>query len=252
MIVQKWQFKRLDIAAEQLRRRLDAKNDFYQEKDDARLECASNKQLERDLRDMNHVSAEAKQVLTRLDAGIKTLEINHHHLERHLQRSGQVWQSLDDTLPDEKCNWQLTWEYEMYTPLSDGFDLDKRHLQNHATYIQDALVYLDSIRARWQLHLEGRRLQYGFNIQIMLLVLTFIASFTGIIAFITQNPKYITFFFQGLIDEPQQFIEMGHLLLIGVNVIILIFLLLPFFYLYMKLLWKKFRCFMRQQRESLF
>jgi len=247
LIMQKWQFKRLDIAARQLRQRLEAKNEFYQQKDDAQLECASDKQLEKDLRDMNRISADAKQVLARLDAGTKTLQINQHNLDRHLQRSGQVWRTLDDSTPsDDKYDWQLQWQSETDTPLLDGFDLSIRNLQNHATYIQDALTYLDSIRTRWQLHLDGRRLRYEFNIQITLVVLTFIAAFAGVIAFITQKPEDVAFLIKGLSDNPEQIIQIGHFLLIGISLLILIPFVLWFSYLGLKFLWNKSRCLLRQ------
>jgi len=206
-----------------------------------------NKQLEKDLRDMNRISADAKQVLARLDAGTKTLQINQHNLDRHLQRSGQVWRTLDDSTPsDDKYDWQLQWQSETDTPLLDGFDLSIRNLQNHATYIQDALTYLDSIRTRWQLHLDGRRLRYEFNIQITLVVLTFIAAFAGVIAFITQKPEDVAFLIKGLSDNPEQIIQIGHLLLIAICLLILIPFVLWFSYLGLKFLWNKSRCLLRQ------
>lgn len=111
------------------------------------------------------------------------------------------------------------------------------------------MAYLDGIRTRWQLHLDGRRLQYESHIQIMLLVLTFIASFTGVVAFITQNPEDVAFLLKGLSDNPEQITQIGHLLLIGINLLILIFFVLPFFYLYLKSQWKKFRCWLQQLWE---
>jgi len=246
LMMQKWQFERLDMAAYQLRQRLDLKNEFYQQIPDSRLECASNKKLGLDLRDMTQMDAEAKQVLARVDAGGKTLEINRENLERHLHRSEQIWAYLDETPADKKYGWQLAWKNETETPLLDGFDLDIRKLRNHATYIQDALTYLDGIRTRWQLHFEGRRLQYESNIQIILLLLTVIASFTGVVAFITQNPEDVAFLLKGLTDNPQKITQIGHLLLIGFNLLILIFFVLPFCYFYLKSRWKRLRCWLRQ------
>jgi hypothetical protein len=252
LMMQKWQFKRLDIAAYQLRQEIDSQNDRYQQVPDARLECASNKKLELDLRDMMRMDAKMKQVLARVDAGTKTLEINRDHLEKHLHRSEQVWQYLDETPADKKYEWALAWQNGTETPLLDSFDLDIRKLKNHTTYLQDALTYLDGIRTRWQLYLDGRRLQYESNIQIMLLALTFIASFAGVVAFITQNPADVAFLLQGLSDNPEQITQIGHLLLIGISLLILIFFVLPFVYLSLKSLWKKFRCWLRQLRARLF
>ncbi len=246
LLMQKWQFERLDLAAYQLRQQLDLKNEFYQQTHDSRLECASNKKLGLDLRYMTQMDADAKQVLARVDAGGKTLEINRDNLERHLLRSEQVWQYLDETPADQKYGWQMTWRNETETPLLDGFNLDIRKLRNHATYIQDALTYLNGIRTRWQLHLDGRHLQYESNIQVMLLVLTIIASFTGVVAFITQNPEDVAFLLKGLTDNPEQITQIGRILLIGFNLLILIFFVLPFVYLYLKSLWKKLRCWLRQ------
>jgi hypothetical protein len=245
LMMQKWQFERLDIAAYQLRQPLDSQNDRYRQVPDSRLECASNKKLELDLRAMTQMEAAAKQILARLDAGIKTLEINRYNLERHLHRSAQVWQYLDDTPEAEKYEWILEWQNDTETPLLDSFDLDIRKLKNHTTYLQDALAYLEGIRTRWQLHLDGRRLQYESNIQIMLLTLTFIAAFAGVVALVTQNSTDVVFLLQGLIDNPEQITQIGHLLLIGISLLILIFFVLPFFYLYLKLLWKKLRCWLR-------
>jgi hypothetical protein len=252
LMMQKWQFKRLDMAAYQLRQRLDLKNEFYQQTKDTRLECSSNKKLELDLRDMTQMDAEVRQIIARLDAGTKTLEINRYNLERHLQRSEQIWQYLDGTPEEKKYEWTLAWQNDTETPLLDSFDLNIRHLRNHTTYIQDALGYLKGIRTRWQLHLDGRRLQYESNIQIMLLVLTFIASFTGVVGFITQNPEDVAFLLKGLSDNPEQITQIGRILLIGINLLILIFFVLPFFYLYLKSQWKKFRCWLRQLWERLF
>jgi hypothetical protein len=247
LIMQKWQFKRLDIAARQLRQQLDTTNEYYQQKDDAELECAGNKRLEKDLRVMNKISADAKQVLARLDAGTKTLQINQHNLDKHLQRSGQVWRTLDDTTPsDDKYDWQLQWQSETDTPLLDGFELSIRNLRNHATYIQDALTYLDGIRTRWQMHLDGRRLSYEFNIQITLVVLTFIAAFASIIAVITQKPEYVTFLLEKLSNNPEPIIQIGLLLLTGIFILILIPFVLWVSYLGLKFLWNKSHCLLRK------
>ncbi len=102
LIMQKWQFKRLNQAARQLRQELDSKNEFYQPIPDSKLKCASNKELESDLGKITQMDAKAKQVLARVDAGGKTLEINRHNLARSLQRSKQVWQELDKTPADKK------------------------------------------------------------------------------------------------------------------------------------------------------
>ncbi|MCK5719610.1 MAG: hypothetical protein KAH84_06630 [Thiomargarita sp.] len=240
LMMQKWQFQRLDIAAYQLRQQLDSKTDYYQQIPDSDFECANNKKLAADLRKMAKIDAKAKQVLARLDAGVKTLEINSYNLDRYLHRSEQIWQYLDDT--DKKYQWNLTWQNDTESPLLDNFDLNIRQLQNHSTYIQAALTYLDGIRTRWHVYLEGQRLQYESNIQLMLFVLTFIASFTGVVAFITQNPGDVAFLLGIFTDNPQKITQIGHLLLIGINILILIFFILPFCYLYLKSLWKKFRC----------
>ena len=244
LLMQKWQFKRLDIAAYQLRRELDSKNRFYQQIPDSYLECASNQKLELDLRAMTQMDAVAKQVLARVDAGNKTLEINRYNLERHLQRSKQIWQELDNTPTDKKYEWIVEWQNGTETPLLDSFDLNIRKLQNHTTYTQDALAYLDGIRTLWQLHLDGRRLQYESNIQVTVLVLTFIAAFAAVVALIIQYPEDVAFLFQVFSDHPEAIAQIGRILLIGISFLILIIFVLKFSYLSLKSLWKKFRCWL--------
>jgi len=57
----------------------------------------------------------------------------------------------------------------------------------------------------------------------MLFVLTFIATFTGVVAFITQNPKEVAFLLGVFTDNPQRITQIGHSLLVGINLLILIF-----------------------------
>ncbi|MDM8566830.1 hypothetical protein QUF74_14400 [Candidatus Halobeggiatoa sp. HSG11] len=247
LIMQKWQFERLDIAASELRQQLDSKNEIYQQIPDDNLKCANDKKFEKELHDTMQLDANAKQVLARLDAATKTLEINRYNLERNLHRSEQVWQYLDKT--DKTHNWELTWQNDTEVPLLDSFDLNINNLKNHTTYIQAALAYLDGIRTRWQLHLDGQRLQYESNIQKMLFVLTFIAAFTGVVAFITQNPEDVAILLGIFTDNPQRITQIGHLLLIGINLLILIFFILPFAYLYLKSLGKKFHCWLKNYFE---
>ncbi|MEK8019063.1 MAG: hypothetical protein VSS75_019510, partial [Candidatus Parabeggiatoa sp.] len=71
-------------------------------------------------------------------------------------------------------------------------------------------------------------------------------SFTGVVAFITQNPEDVAFLLKGLTDNPEQITQIGHLLLIGFNLLILIFFVLPFCYFYLKSRWKRWRCWLRQ------
>lgn len=247
LIMQKWQFQRLNIAAHQLRQWLDTKNEFYQQTNDASLECASNQQLEQDLRDMNQMSAKAKKLLARLDVGTKTLEFNQRHLKKHLRRSGETWQTLDQT--SKKYQWQLTWQHETNTSLLDGFKLDKRFFHNHASYIKNALTYLDDIRSRWQLHLDERRLAYEFNLQITVLMLTFIVTFTGAVALMIQKPEHVALFLRWLSSDSQQLIQTWEPLLIGINLFILVFIILLFIYTGLKSLWRRLRCFGRQLRK---
>jgi len=250
LILQKWQFQRLNMAARHLRQWLDTKNEFYQKTNDARLECASNPQLEQDLRDMNQMSAEAKKFLAQLDVGTKTLEFNQRQLKKHLQRSGETWQSLDET--SKKYQWQLIWQHESDTPLLDGFKLDKRLFHNHASYLKNCLTYLDDLRSRWQLHLDGRRLAYEFNIQIAVLVLTFIVALTGVIALMTQLPEHAALFVRWLSSEPVQLIQTGEPILIGVNLFILVVAILLFIYMGLKSLWRRLRCVGLQLRKRFF
>ncbi|MDM8568326.1 hypothetical protein QUF50_02185 [Thiotrichales bacterium HSG1] len=244
LIMQKWQFERFDMTAAKLRQQLDSKNEIYQQIPDNNLKCANDKKFEAELHNIMRLDADAKQVLARLDAATKTLEINRYNLERHLHRSEQVWQYLDKT--DKIYYWQLTWQNDTEVPLLDSFDLNINNLKNHTTYIQDSLAYLDGIRTRWQLHLDGQRLQYESNIQKLLFVLTSIAAFTGVVAFITQNPEDVALLLGIFADNPQKITQIGHLLLIGINLLILIFFILPFFYLYLKSRWKKFHCWFKQ------
>jgi hypothetical protein len=239
LMMQKWQFKRLDIAAYQIRQQLDLQNEHYRKVPDGRLACASNHQLEEDLRFMTQMEAAAKRVLARLDAGAKTLKINRDNLKKHLHRSEQVWQYLEHDAPtDNKCQWTLRWHNDSDTPLLDGFKLDIRKLKNHTTYLQDALAYLEGIRTRWRLYFDGQRSRYEANIQLMLLILTFIASFAGVIALITQYPADVAFLLERFSDHPPQIIQIGRWLLISINSLIFMMIL----YWSLRWLGKKLRC----------
>ncbi len=247
LMMQQWQFKRIDLAADKLRKKLDVKNEAYQKANEVEVECANNKQLTKGLRDMQHIAAEAQLVLARLETAKATLEINRHNLQLYLQSSEETWQILDKNIASEqKYNWHLSEKNQTDSPMLDGFSLDVQRVCNHKAYIQAALRYLEGLQARWKLHIEGRRLSYEANIQESLLVLTFVASFTGVVAFIIQNPKEVSSLLGIFTDNPEQITKIGRFLLIGVNSLILTFFVLPFFVLYLRAKWRRGVRFIRR------
>jgi hypothetical protein len=159
LLMQKWQYTRINEDAHHFRTRLDNKNHSFQQHPDTQLECLWTNTLEHHLREMAGLNATAMFMLSRLQSSIKTLEITRNNIERQLQRSQAVWQELDPTVLTHKYEWLLRWQFASHTPLLDKVNLDILHLENHRTYLQSSLNYLAGIRHRWELPLEERRLE---------------------------------------------------------------------------------------------
>lgn len=180
LMVEKWQFTRLYFDAVQFRKCLDLKNDVYKQQTDDSLACYTNQKLAKGLRDMTTLTTNAQRVLARLDAGIRTLEINRNNLERELQRRREVWQILEE-YPEPKLDWNLTWQHDNHAPLLDSFNLNIRNLQNQVTYIKDAVTYLGGIREHWQLHMDERRLKVSQRLSVLGHFLIFLTVFGEIV-----------------------------------------------------------------------
>lgn len=180
LMIEKWQFTRLYFDGVQFRKCLDLENEVYKQQKDDSLACYTNKKLAKGLREMATLSTNTQQVLARLDAGLRTLEINRNNLERELRRRREVWQFLEE-YPQPKLDWNLTWQHDDHAPLLDRFNMNIRNLQNQVTYIKDAVTYLGGIREHWQLHMDERRLKVSQRLSVLGHFLVFLTVFGEII-----------------------------------------------------------------------
>lgn len=162
LIVRQWQFTQLDFAALQVRKHLQARSRFYNQ---AMLPCSSSRELSEGLQMMARLNADATLLLGKLQQGIKTLEIHHNNAERWLRRARHY-----------NPNWQVAWQYDDEAPLLDSFNADKQKLQNHITYLQGELTYLEGIRQRWYLHFEGRQLAWSERLGSLGSILAFLVA----------------------------------------------------------------------------
>lgn len=249
LIMQKWQFMRLHFDGVQLRKNVDLKNEVYRQQKDDYLACYSNRKLEKGLREMTILSTDAQQMLARLDAGIRTLEINRNNLERELRGRTETWQTLEE-YPQTKLDWNLIWEHDTRAPMLDRFNLNIRNLQNQATYVKDALNYLGGISTHWQLHIDERRLKVSERLSVLGHFLVFLTVFGEIIIITvlsnnnngssnpapspSPNPSQLQWLIDWLTNIEQSFFiqDIGNLVQRPVVYIfaILVFILLPVFH----------------------
>ncbi len=131
-----WQAMRQDLAAREVRRDLRGQSRHFNK---VNLPCLSNGNLSEGLQVMATLDAEITLFLGKLRQAVKTIEIQQHNVEHRLR------------LAKSSSEWKLVWQL-------DSFSLEQQKLQNHATYIEGELTYLEGIRRRWHLHFEGRQL----------------------------------------------------------------------------------------------
>lgn len=165
VIMRLWQFNRIDQAARQQRRRLQAAQSYYQQL--SALQCESARALEAQFRELEQLRTEAEQVQARIHQALQTLKINRANLESCLQRARRHY----------RARWRLSWRFETEAPLIEQFNLDREKLQNHQAYLQGDLIHLAGFRRQWSAHLESRRLKTGERLNVLLLIFTAIQVF---------------------------------------------------------------------------
>ena len=240
LLIRQWQFTRMDYAAIQARQHLQTiSNSHYQ----ANLSCLSNTQLSEGLQAMAMETAKTSLLLGKLQQAIKTLEIHHNNTKRWLRRARQY-------NPDY---WQVIWQHDDDSPLLSRFDADKQKLQNHITYIQGEITYLEGIRQHWHLHFEGRQLAWSERLGNLGSFLAFLVavgavSLTAVGVQNTQQADNGSFlspliqFFNELQATPV-FADLSYLLSQPVVYwLLVIVLLIPFFRHFIQVLRRKMRC----------
>ncbi len=257
LLMQKWQYTRINEDAHHFRTRLDLKNHLFQQHPDTKLECLWTSTLEHHLREMADLNATAMFMLSRLQSSIKTLEITRNNIERQLQRSTAVWQELDQTVVSHKYDWLLRWQFASHTPILDKVNLDIQHLENHRTYLQSSLNYLTGISQRWELHLEERRLEISERLGQLGHFLIFLVALGEVIALShPQTPGteahsqpatgWVSEFLTWL-EHTAGLQQLGSLLHSSTVYVLLILILLglPVFYIVIIVGSKKLRCWWR-------
>jgi len=171
LIMRQWQFKRIDNAAKKQRQTLHQYNTLYRNKPDQYLICTNNRELERQLREIEDLRTEADYMAGRLQQAVKTLEINLNNLERHLQAT------------ENETRWQVDWQLGSFKPLLDDFSQEINKLHNHQEYLQGEVTYLTGARHRWHAYLEARRLKMSERLNILghvLVILVILAEIGNI------------------------------------------------------------------------
>jgi len=253
LLMQKWQYTRINEDAHHGRTQLDKKNHLFQQHPDTKLECLWTGTLEHHLREMADLNAAAMFMLSRLQSSIKTLEITRNNIERQLQRSSAVWQELDQTVVSHKYDWLLRWQFASHTPLLDKVNLDIQHLENHRTYLQSSLNYLAGISQRWELHLEERRLEISERLGQLGHFLIFLVALGEVIALShSGEPGKETSLqtgssFLSWLEHAVWLQQLGSLLHSSAVYVLLILILLglPVFYIVIIVGSKKLRCWWR-------
>ncbi|HDN26303.1 MAG TPA: hypothetical protein ENG03_04275 [Thioploca sp.] len=239
LLVRKWQFTRMDLAALTMRKQLRVCSASHNQ---TQLSCLSNQQLSEGLQTMAGQAADTSLLLGKLHQAIKTLEIHQHNLARWLRRARKHSQ-----------RWEVVWQSDDETPLLDSFDADAQKLHNHIAYTEGELTYLDGIRQRWRLHFDGRQLAWSDRISnlggiLSLLVAVGVASITasstGTLSASGSNSwlSPVVHFLEGLQTHPfiADFIRLFHNPV--VYWVVIFILLLPIFGYLSKAMWRKIRC----------
>ena len=173
LIMRQWQFQRIDSAAKNQRQTLHKYNTIYRDKPDQYLICTNNRELERQLREIELMRTEADYMAGRLRQAVRTLEINRNNLERHLQAT------------EHEARWQVHWQLDSFKPLLDDFSEEVNKLHNHQEYLQGEVTYLTGARHRWHAYLEARRLKMSERLSILghiLVILVILAEIGNIIS----------------------------------------------------------------------
>lgn len=155
-----WQAMRQDLAARDVRRYLRSQSRFFNK---VNLPCLSNSNLSEGLQNMAALDADITLSLGKLQQAAKTIEIQQHNVEHRLRQtqSNSEWNVI---LRDEDA------------PLLETFKLEQQKLQNHASYIEGELTYLEGIRRRWHLHFEGRQLAWSERVGGLGNILAFLVA----------------------------------------------------------------------------
>jgi hypothetical protein len=155
-----WQAMRQDLAARDVRRYLRSQSSHLNK---VNLPCLSNSNLSEGLQTMAALDADITLSLGKLQQAAKTIEIQQHNVEHRLRQA------------QSNSGWNVILRNED-APLLDTFKLEQQKLQNHATYIEGELTYLEGIRRRWHLHFEGRQLAWSERVGGLGNILAFLVA----------------------------------------------------------------------------
>ncbi len=179
LLIRQWQFSRMDSVASLVRQYLREQSSHFNQ---APLPCLSSKDLSLGLQTLAGLDADTTLLLGKLQQAIKTIEIHQRNLTLRLQQADQ-----------HSAQWAVVWQRNQETPLLDSFDADQQKLQNHITYIEGELTYLEGIRRRWHFHFEGRQLVWTERLGSLGSILAFmvavgVASITA--STLSQSDKF--------------------------------------------------------------
>jgi len=162
LLVRQWQFSRMDLAARLVRQYLRKQANHFNQ---APLQCLSNRELSTGLQTLAELDADATLLLGKLPQAIKTIEIHKGNLTQRLKQADQ-----------HSDQWSLIWQRHQESPLLDSFTADQQKLQNHITYLQGELTFLEGIRRRWHFHFEGRQLAWTERLGSLGSILAFLVG----------------------------------------------------------------------------
>ncbi len=144
LLVREWQFMRMDLAANLVRKYLHSSSHLCGQ---AQLACRSHQELVNGLQSMAELRADTTLLLGKLHQAIKTIDSHQHHSERWLLRTQRAIRQ-----------WKVIWEHKGEAPLLDSFRANQQKLHDQISYIEDELTFLDGIRQKWRLQFEALQL----------------------------------------------------------------------------------------------
>jgi hypothetical protein len=186
LIVEQWQFGRMEEAADNLRPKLQSKSTYYttyaDQYADARPHCTQTRVLEKQLQEMQALVNEATFLVSRLEGAAQTLTINGNNLTRRLAQIRQEmapkkWQ-LHLGSEQDKLQWLPQPDDDV--ALLEQFHRDTKRLQNHQVYLQQQIKYLNGLQNRWQLYLQTRKAQAGEYLNTLATVFILLLAGTGV------------------------------------------------------------------------
>ena len=192
LLVQQWQFMRIDKAADNVREKLQGRNRYYS--DYARAEdrpyCSRTRTLEKHLQEMHSLNVQARLTLSRIQGAVHTLEINRNNLTSRLDEISQEVKQINGSFQfvsgDKAQVVFLASPSEI--PLVTEFNDSMKSLQDHSVYIHQQTEYLGALRDKWLSYLENRKTQMGEYLNTIVTVLVFsIAGSTGAAVTININ-----------------------------------------------------------------